>query len=145
MRDKELYALVESALWSVHGAIFCECNGEKKLTHEYLNNLYGLDLRQFLADAKIEFHKTASLETALATPDCAEVLYVVELKINYPENKKERQNITHFIQKLFYYMYHLSHTTRKRICHVKKNFEKSFSWSDRRKRFFCHYRCLDFE
>ena len=61
IRDKELYLLIGSGLRGglsgVHGPRYFESNGEREITHEDVNILYGLSITQPLAYAAIEFDK----------------------------------------------------------------------------------------
>ena len=64
---------------------------EKQLTLEIDYNFHGWSVAQLLPYAEVEFDKTASSETIIATPDDAEIGSLVEVNLKYFDRKKKEE------------------------------------------------------
>ena len=74
----------------VQGPRYFKLHVKRILTHDDVNNLFGLSMTQALAYAEIDFDENTCLETILATPDDADIGYIVEGYLKYPNRKKQK-------------------------------------------------------
>ena len=104
LQDKDLILFLENnirgGISSVMGDRYVKSDDNKKIIFMDATNLYGHSMSQLLPYDEIKFEKDICLGEILNTPDDNKIGYFLEVDLKYPDNKKEKQGIFHFVQRI---------------------------------------------